>query len=141
MPRTTLNLSRPGFVGDQNSMERTDGAQIDWANVSAAYIDATTGKKVLPGGTIVGTLLGNGLISPRVVTTNPANGMLVATQIEGDLSAAKSGVGVYVGGVVYETLLPDAAGAPKVLAGAIKAELVAAGCTFKFQPYADNTAS
>jgi hypothetical protein len=122
-------------------MERTGGAQIDWAHVSAAYVDAATGKKVLPGGTVVGSLLGAGLISPRVVTTNPAVGVLVATAIEGDLSAAKSGVGVYVGGVVYEALLPDAAGSPKVLAAGIKTELTAAGCTFKYLPYADNTAS
>jgi hypothetical protein len=141
MPRTTYSISRPGFVADQESMERTDGRQIDWANVSNAYIDASTGKKVLPAGTVVGELLGAGKISPRVVTTNPATGILVSTAIEGDPSMPLSGVGTYVGGVVYETLLPDSAGSPKVLAGAIKTELAAAGCTFKFQQYADNRAS
>lgn len=141
MPRTTLNVSRPAFVADQNSMERTDGAQIDWANVGAGYINATTGKKVIPAGTVMGSLLGAGLISPRVVTTNPATGILVAMAIEGDLSAAKSGVGVYKGGVVFESLLPDSAGSPKVIAAALKTELKAADCTFKFIPYADNRAS
>jgi hypothetical protein len=141
MPRTTLNVSRPGFVADPNSMERTSGRQIDWANVGAGYIDATTGKKVLPGGTVVGTLLGAGLISPRVVTTNPATEILVSNAIEGDPSAAKSGYGTYKGGVVYEALLPDATGSPKTLPGALKTELAAAGCTFKFEKYSDNTAS
>lgn len=138
MPRTTLNVSRPGFVADQNSMERNDGRQIDWANVGAGYLNATTGKKVLPAGTVVGSLLGAGLISPRVVTTNPAVGVLVSNAIEGDQAAAKSGYGVYVGGVVYETLMPDSTGSPKTVPAAMKTELAAAGCTFKYIPYADN---
>lgn len=121
-------------------MERTDGAQIDWANVAAGFIDATTGKKVLPAGTIIGNLLGAGLVSPRVAATNPATGMLVSMAVEGDLSAAKSGYGIYKGGVVYESLLPDAAGSPKTVAAALKTELKAADCTFKFIPYADNRA-
>lgn len=122
-------------------MERTDGVQIDWANVAGAYLDVATNKKVLPAGTVLGSLLGAGKVSPRVVATNPAVGILVSVAIEGDLSAAKSGVGMYVGGVVYESLLPDAAGAPRVLAAAIKNELDAARCTFKYEAYSDNTAS
>lgn len=122
-------------------MERTGGVQIDWANVAGAYLDANTGKKVLPAGAVVGRLLGNGKVSPRVAATNPAVGILVSTAIEGELSAAKSGYGMYVGGVVYESLLPDATGAPKTLPAAMKTELTAAGCTFKYETYADNTAS
>lgn len=141
MPRTTLNLSRPGFVADQHSVERTDGVQIDWANVSAAYLDSVTGNKVLPAGTVVGTLLGAGKVSPRVAVTNPAAAILISTAIQNDRSAAKSGYGIYKGGVLYETLLPDAAGSPKTLPAAFKTELNAADCTFKFIPYADNTAS
>lgn len=138
MPRTTTTVSRPSFVVDERSMEVTDGRQIDWANVGAGYINATTGKKRLPAGTVVGSLLGNGLVSPRVLTTNPATGILVSDADEGDLSAAASGYGIYRGGVVYEALLPDAAGAPRVLAAALKTELAAAGCTFKFETYADS---
>lgn len=140
MPRTYLNVSRPGFVVDPNSMERNGGRQIDWANVSAAYLDATTGKKILPAGTIIGEALGAGLVSPRVAATNPATGILATQAIQDDQAAAISGYGIYRGGVVYESLLPDAAGAPKVLAAAFKTELAAAGCTFKFEQYSDNRA-
>lgn len=100
-----------------------------------------TGKKVLKAGTVVGEELGSGKISPRVVTTNPATGILVATAIEDDRSAALSGYGVYVGGVVYEALLPDASGDPRELDAAVKTELAAAGCTFQYEVYADDTAS
>lgn len=138
--RTTTRVGRPGFAVDHQSMELNSGRQIDWANVAAGYIDAATGKKVLPAGTVVGSLLGNGKISPRVVTTNPAMGILATTAIEGDRSAALGGYGVYVGGVVYEALLPDSSGSPKVLAAAIKTEFGTAGCTFKFELYTDNRA-
>lgn len=141
MSRTTVNISRPGFVADPNSMERTGGRQIDWANVGAGYLDATTGKKVLPAGTVVGILLGAGLVSPRVLTTNPATEILVSTAVQDDPSAAKSGYGTYKGGVIYEALLPDATGTPKTLPAAMKTELATAGCTFKYEKISDNTAS
>jgi hypothetical protein len=138
--RTTTVIGRPGFVVDPSSIEQNPGRQIDWANVAAGYIDAATGKKVLPAGTVIGELLGSGKISPRVVTTNPATGILATTAIEGDRSAALSGYGVMVGGVIYEALLPDSSGSPKVLAAAIKTELAAADCTFKWERYEDNRA-
>lgn len=139
MPRTTYVVSRADFVADPNSMERNSGGrQIDWANVGAGYLDSATGKKVLPGGTVVGELLGAGKISPRVVTTNPATGILQTTAIEGDKGAGYTGYGVYVGGVIYEALLPDATGSPKTLLAAMKTELASAGCTFKYMGYADN---
>jgi hypothetical protein len=46
----------------------------------------------------------------------------------------------YIGGL-YENLLPDATGTPKVLPAQYKTELTAAGCTFKFHQYADSRAS
>lgn len=138
MGRTTYVVSRADFVADPQSMERSIGYQIDWTNVAAGYIDAATGKKVLPAGTVVGSLLGAGKISPRVVTTNPAIGILATTAIESDKGAGYTGYGVFVGGVVYEALLPDATGSPKTLPAAYKTELSSAGCTFKFHNYADN---
>lgn len=138
--RTTTRVGRPGFVVDASSIRLNSGRQIDWANVAAGFIDAATGKKVLPAGTVIGELLGNGKISPRVVTTNPATGILATTAIQDDRSAALSGYGVIVGGVIYEALLPDSSGAPKVLAAAIKTELDAAACTFQFERYEDNRA-
>lgn len=100
-----------------------------------------SGDKVLPAGTVVGELLGSGKIGPRVVTTNPATGILKTTAIENDRSAALSGYGVYIGGPIYEALLPQASGSPRVLATAIKTELATAGCTFKYLPYLDDSAS
>jgi hypothetical protein len=139
MPRTTYVVSRAGFVADPQSMEEAEGRQIDWANVAAGYIDASTGKKVSPAGTVMGELLGGGKkISPRVVTTNPATCILASNAVEGERSDSYSGYGIYVGGVVYEALLPDSTGSPKTLAAALKTELSSAGCTFKFRTYEDN---
>ena len=139
MPRTTLSVSRPSFVVDWNGVVRDTGRQIDWANVAAGYIDATTGKKRLPAGTVVGDLLGAGKVSPRVVTTNPAIGILLQDAVEDDPAGALSGVGVMLGGPVYEALLPDASGSPRTLAAAIKTELNGAGTStgFSFHVWED----
>jgi hypothetical protein len=101
-----------------------------------------SGDKVLPAGTVVGELLGTGKVSPRVASTNPAVGFLETDAVENDPIAAKSGYGMIVGGVLYENLLPDASGSPKVLASAIKTELNTAGVSkgFRFEQYADNRA-
>jgi hypothetical protein len=139
MGRTNYNVSTPGFVADPTSIDRTGGVQIDWANVAAGYVDANNGKKVLKAGTAVGTALsGNGSASPRVVTTNPAVGLLATDAVEDDPAAPLSGYGLIVGGVVFEPLLPDATGGPpKTLPAAIKTELESAGTGFAFLPYSD----
>lgn len=109
-------------------------------NDAATYTPTNgSGNKILPAGTAVGELLGSGKISPRVLTTNPATGFLVSTAIENDESAALSGHGVYIGGVVYENLLPDAVAGD--IAAGIKSELVTAGCTFQYEDYSDDRAS
>lgn len=98
-----------------------------------------SGPKVLKAGTAIGEALGSGKISPRVASTNPATGYLVSTAIEDDKSAALSGYGVYIGGVVYEDLLPDASSG--TVPSGIKSELVTAGCTFQYEAYSDDRAS
>lgn len=136
MGRTTSAISRLPFVADPSSIVRNSGRQIDWANVSATNAD---GKKVVYAGTVVGELLGSGKISPRVVTTNPATGIMETTAIQDEAVAALSGYGVIIGGHLYENLLPDATGGPpKTLAGAIKTELKANGFAWSFETYADN---
>jgi hypothetical protein len=135
---TTTKLTQAGFVADHTSVERSTGRQIDWANVSASYIDATSGKKVIPAGTRMGELLGSGKISPRVVTTNPAVGILETNAIEGDRAAALTGYGMMIGGVLYEGLLPGATGSPRRIPSAERTELDTAGCTFKWETYEDN---
>lgn len=101
---------------------------------------AGTGAKFLPAGTVVGTLLGAGKASPRIVTTNPAVGIL-ETNATDDPNApdSYSGYGVIVGGVIFENLLPEASGGPpKVLASAVKTELAAAGMGWVWQAYSDS---
>jgi hypothetical protein len=112
------------------------GRQIDWPNVADSYKNAE-GKKVLPAGTRVGELLGAGKISPRVVTTNPAFGILETDAVEGDLVAPLSGYGVIRGGHLYENLLPGATGSPAVIASAEKTELAANSMGFLFSQYGD----
>jgi hypothetical protein len=139
MPRTTSNIGGAGFIADHSSIVRDSGRQVDWANVpaSGATYDATTGKKKLPAGTVCGDTLGTGKISPRVVTTNPAVGIIETDAIEGDTTVPASGYGFIRGGAVYEALLPEATGSPRVLATAVKTELNAAGMGFDFQKWQD----
>ena len=73
MPRSTYYPSGTYAVVDPETVTRDYGRQIDWANVDDSFKNAE-GKKVLPAFTCVGDLLGNGKVSPRVLTTNPAIG-------------------------------------------------------------------
>lgn len=135
--RTDYNLSGLPFVVDPHNTPRDNGHQIDWASVADSYKNAD-GKKVLPAGTVVGSLLGGGKVSPRVVTTNPAIGLLAAAAVEGETGAALTGYGVLRGGLFYENLLPDAIGTPKRLPAAVVTELNANGVGFAFTTYSDN---
>lgn len=141
MPRTTTVVSRPGFIADAHSIDRyPTGLQIDWANVSQTDAE---GRKFLLAGTSVGTLAAGGKLRPRVVTTNPAIGLLETNAYEDDRNAAVTGYGVIIGGAVYENLLPDATGGPPAtLPAAIKTELQTAGVGtgFAFFTYADTRA-
>ena len=134
--RTTATLGRVRPVVDESTVERgPGGAQIDWANVSSAYLQSD-GKKFIPAWTAMGELLGAGKVSPRVVTTNPATCFLETDAKEGDLSAALSGYGTVYGAYLFENLLPDSSGGPpRVLASAVKTEL---GDRFKFFQYLDS---
>lgn len=108
-------------------------------NDTATYAGtAGSGSKMLPAGTTVGDLLGAGKIGPRIVATNPAIGFLEVDAVEDSESAAVSGVGVIVGGILYETLLPDAVAG--TLAAGIKTELAVAGASkgFLFETYEDD---
>lgn len=78
-----------------------------------------------------------------IVATRAAVGLLVSNALEGDTQAAMTGYGIYIGGVVYENLLPDASGTPKVLSTALKTDLQYAGNTtgWAFVAYADSRAT
>lgn len=133
MPWTSVTPSRPRFVADEHSITRIPGGrQIDWANITAGAgvvppLNAD-GKKWLKAGTVVGDLLGAGKLRPRVVTTNPAIGLLETDAVEGEASAPLSGYGVINGGNIFQNYLPDATGGPPAtLPAAIVTELSAAG--------------
>ncbi len=139
--RKTYNTSRFPFVADRDSLDHDSGHTIDWANVNVSFQDAT-GKKYLPAGTVMGELLsGNGSISPRALTTNPATCILATDAHEGSEVSALSGFGVILGGVIYENLLPEATGTPKTLPAAVKTELQTAGVGtgYSFKQYVDST--
>lgn len=133
MPRTTSFPSRAGFIADDNSIVRDTGRQIDWAHVATDGTYGATGSRVIPAGTVMGELLsGAKTVSPRVVTTNPAVGILETDASENDPVAAKSGYGFIIGGAVYQNLL--AGGAPDATT---KGELNGAGTGFAFLTYSD----
>lgn len=140
MPYVTTNISRASFISDPESVSLLGGGrQINWDNVSTTNAD---GKKHLPAGTVIGTALNTGAnagkVSPRVVTTNPAIGILLTSATQGNPAEALTGYGILVGGVLYENLLPDASGSPATLATAIKTELNNAGVGFMFEQYGDS---
>jgi hypothetical protein len=137
---TTSHPSRTRPVADEKSITRHGtGVEIDWANVSSAYLNAATGKKEIPAWTVLGLLLGGGSkASPRADTTNPAVGFLETPAVEDALNVPAPGMyGMVVGGNLYENLLPEASGSPAVLTSDVKDELAAAGSRFYFQQYGD----
>jgi hypothetical protein len=143
MPRTTFSgLSSPSFIAQQGLEDRDNGHQIDWDNVTAGVAPVPAlnaqGKKVLLAGTPVGSLLGDGMVSPRAANTNPAVGLLATNAVEGETHAALSGYGLIVGGVIYENFIPGASGDPLTLDQDIKDELAAAGTGFSWRQYTDD---
>ena len=147
MGLTSFNLTRVRPVVDESSLERMPGAQINWAAITA---DADGAKRV-KAGTVV-SRRSDGLVEPRsfsktltsvVVNTNVAtvtlvgHGFVVGEQIY----VSGANLASLVGGVLFENLLPDATGTPKVLPTQYKTELKNAGCTFKLVQYANSQAS
>lgn len=111
----------------------------------AAVINGTGAKTLAAGKVIVE--LSSGKIAPRSDRpgSEESKGLLETNAIEGDPSAALTGYGVIVGGVIYENLLPDAtAGATTgTLPTAYKTEMMGstsspASTGFVFEQYADN---
>ena len=140
MPRTNHTVGGASFIADHGSIVRDPGRQIDWPNVGVvAGVSGVNadGKKFIKAGTVVGDTLGAGKISPRVVTTNPAKGILATDAVEGSEQHSLTGYGMLIGGAVYEALLPQSTGSPRTLDSAIKTELNAAGTGFAFIKYAD----
>lgn len=146
MQRYASQLSTPDFVVDENSVDRGWGGQIDWDNVPASYADAD-GVKMIPGGTVM-SKQADGTLIPRAEvddaggagTYAEAYALLVAHATEGERDAAKTGYGVYRGGIFYENMLPDA-DAEGDLSAAFKTELASNGTGFAFEDFSDSRIS
>ena len=103
------------------------------ATGSAVDLDTGNGTAILrrvAGGTYTAT--------GTVLAARSAVGLLETDATEGAGAEALSGYSLLVGGVVYDSLLPDATSSPKALPAAYKTELASAGCTFKYVTYADS---
>lgn len=135
MTMTTLKkFGLAAFVADRASMDTVGtGIQIDWTKFTDAKY-GPAGKRRIPAGTAIEPIGTGAADSPRYLC-GPASGTagkdawLTKQAIEED-AEWPTGHGAYNGGNVYEALLPDASGAPRVLAAGLKAQLVAVG--FKF---------
>lgn len=102
------------------------------------------GKRLIPAGTVMAELT-SGKVVPRAARpgSETAIGLLATDAAEGDPSAAMSGHGVLIGGVIYENLLPEASGSPATIDATYKTEMQAAGVGtgFSFQQYSDDRES
>jgi hypothetical protein len=69
MPRSTFQISRPGFVIDPASIARFQGRQVDWAKIPSSltrFLPTGQTKKRIAAGTVCG-VTADGLLVPRVV--------------------------------------------------------------------------
>lgn len=100
------------------------------------------GRKRVPAGTVM-VELASGKLVPRSARpgAETAVGILETDADQDSKTDSLSGYGLILGGVLYENMLPDATGAPKVLPAAYKTELQTAGVGtgFAFRQYEDDT--
>jgi len=140
---SSTRATRQPWVADRDSLVRDTGHTVNWALVPADGTYGVTGKRVIPSGTRMGTLLsGDGQIVPRVAVTNPANCILETDANEDSKTDSRSGYGVLRGGSLYENLLPGAVGDPRRILAAERQELADADETtgFAWQQYVDSSA-
>ncbi len=146
MPTTTTRqLSRAQWLVDWANAPRDLGAQIDWASVDPARVDAQ-GKKYVPDGTIMARIASNGKLIPRrdvaargnALGTEVAVGILLGEAGESDRNDALTGYGLILGGVVYNNLLPDFGQANLAT---WKTELETNGLTFVYLTHTNTAAA
>ena len=133
MIRTNTTLGIAAFIADPSSITLWGtGAQVNWALFTDAKY-GVVGSRKIPSGTVIA--ITNGKIVPAAADGSNAPFYLTRSAAEEDSRvAALSGYGVITGGNVYETLLPDASGSPRVLTAALKTGL---GPRFVTQAYQD----
>lgn len=134
MNRTSNILGVPAFIADPHSVTLFGtGAQLDFTTFTDATKFGVAGKRKIPAGTVV-ELNASGVAVFPTGTANTPTYLLRSDAEEDSRVAARSGFGLMTGGNVYETLLPDATGNPRVLTPAFKTAL---GPRFHFQSYSD----
>jgi hypothetical protein len=119
-------------VGDRITVAGSNLAYANGTVIVVSVADANTFTYAATGANATAT----GTITFRFA----AMGIIETGANDKNLAEALTGNSVIVGGVLFETLLPDATGTPKALPAAYKAELAAVGCTFKYVVYADSRA-
>jgi hypothetical protein len=119
------------------------GEQIYISGANLAYVNGLkTIASVPTADTFTFTATGaDATATGTIVASRVATEILETDATDLNTAEAYTGYGSLVGGVLYENLLPDASGTPKVLPSQYKTELVNAGCTFKFRQFADTRAS
>ena len=136
--RTDTVVTRPRFLVEEHNAARHPGKQIDWSAFGTDYQDAE-GDVVLKGGTPVAVDDTSGKLIPRDTGAgDTAVGLLATTASEKKASDhdSLSGYGFIIGGVVYEDLLPNPAGADM---STVKTELQdASDYGFEFVGYSDD---
>jgi hypothetical protein len=117
--RTNITGSSPGFVVDYNATARSDGRQIDFANVPDTRIPTGLMKKAIPAGTIMAENAAGQIVPRKDVAaahtadgaawagTETAAGFLMSSMQEGSRVQSLSGCGMFLGGIFYRELLPD----------------------------------
>lgn len=119
-----------------------DELQFIIADDSTATLEGTDDYTVLAG-TVMAELSGGKLVPRAIIPgSETAVGLLESNATESDRSAALSGYGVIIGGVIYENLLPDANGG-STINSTYKTELQVAGVGtgFAWAAYADDSGS
>lgn len=126
---TSYYVIAAGLTASVFSVSATaGGAAVNLAtNDGTASVSQVVGGTYAAGGTIIAARSAAGILETDAVYLGHGDSL--------------SGYSLLVGGVVYDTLLPDATSTPKVLPAAYKSELAAAGCSFKYSTYADSRAS
>lgn len=131
-PGEFATLTAPAAVGATTlTVEALDAGIED--NDTATYLVSSSNDKVILAGTVMAQL-SSGKIVPRVARpgSEEAIGILISTATENSLTASLSGYGVIIGGVIYETLLPETI-------TAYKTELETNGTAWAWAVYADST--
>lgn len=128
----TAELSAPAAIGATALTVLALDAAIESGD-TAVFVVSQSNDKVIPAGTVMCQIAATGKIVPRLNQpgSEPAIGLLISTATENSKSDALSGYGVIVGGVIYETLLPE------VITG-YKTELETNGTSWVWAVYADS---